>query len=492
MNNRLFLPLCIALLSFSCTIFAQSISDEGTTKFTLFEIIDIAGDQSTAALRAETTKENRYWSYRQYRAQYYPQLGFDGQFPNFTRTFDRIRQDDGSYDFLPVSVNSSDINFRLSQNLAMTGGSVFVNSRVARADNFDTDETIYSGNPVEVGIIQPLFSFNRLKWDQRIEPLRFEESRKQYREDLEWISVNITERFFNLILAQISLEIAQKNLANNDTIFKIAQGRYNLGKIGEDELLQLELTLMNAQQQVEQANADLQTHALRLKSFAGMSLPGNIELLLPEDIPDFTVNEEMALAQARKNRADAVAFQRRKLQADSEIAQAKGNSGVSMDLYAKFGLSNRDNTIGELYSDSQNHQFVSLGFDIPIIDWGRRKSSVKTAEANQKLVQYSVAMDEINFEEEVLTQVRQLKMLRARIKITRKADQIADKRYEISKNRYLIGKIGITDLNIAMQEKDKAKRDYIQSLRDFWTAYYNLRRLTLYDFENNLPLKPVE
>jgi hypothetical protein len=35
-----------------------------------------------------------------------------------------------------------------------------------------------------------------------------------------------------------------------------------------------------------------------------------------------------------------------------------------------------------------------------------------------------------------------------------------------------------------MQEKDQAKRNYIETLRDFWIAYYEIRKLTLYDFEN--------
>jgi len=61
-------------------------------------------------------------------------------------------------------------------------------------------------------------------------------------------------------------------------------------------------------------------------------------------------------------------------------------------------------------------------------------------------------------------------------------------RYDITKNRYLIGKIDITDMNIALTEKDEAKARYIQSLQDFWTAYFNLRRLTLYDFEEGFQI----
>ena len=65
------------------------------------------------------------------------------------------------------------------------------------------------------------------------------------------------------------------------------------------------------------------------------------------------------------------------------------------------------------------------------------------------------------------------------------ADEIADKAYNISKELFLIGKISITDLNQALASKDMAKQSYVSTLRDFWTAYYQLREKTLYDFENS-------
>jgi outer membrane protein TolC len=99
-----------------------------------------------------------------------------------------------------------------------------------------------------------------------------------------------------------------------------------------------------------------------------------------------------------------------------------------------------------------------------------------------------VAQEEINFDQQIYTQVKQFKMLRDQLLITSKADLISLNRYEIAKNRYLIGKISITDLNIALQDKDLAKRAYISSLRNFWTSYYDLRVLTLYDFERGRDL----
>ena len=495
MNKHTFL---LILLFFPIYILNAQNESAGERIFTLKETINIARQQSIASKQASTTRENRFWQFQSYRSNYKPQLGLDGTLPGYNRSFSPITQEDGTIAFRGIQNNSSDLNLRLQQPIAPTGATIFLNTGINRFDNFLENEDIglvkywqYSGTPLEVGLIQPLFQYNKLRWDKKIEPLKYQESQREYFENLEEISVNTTRRFFDLMLAQINLEIAQKNVANNDTIFKIAQGRYNLGKIAENELLQLELQLMNSRQQVAQARLDIETRSLRLRTWVGLNDISTMQLVLPEEIPEFEVNEQTALIHAKANRSDPISYDRRKLEANSAIAQAKGDAGPRADLFARFGLTNRteqDAPIGDIYRDPRDQQIVQMGFEIPIMDWGRRKSRVKTAEANQKLVEYTVDQDLITFDEEVLTQVRQFEMLKDQVKITRLADDIAQRRYDITKNRYLIGKIAITDMNIALTEKDEAKARYIQSLQDFWTAYFNLRRLTLYDFENNFQI----
>ncbi len=494
MNKIKFLVLAAGLF-FAANISAQ---DKQSLRkvYTLKEIINIARQQSIASKQAETTRENRFWQFQRYRSNYKPQLDLVGEFPAYNRSFDEVRQEDGSYEFKPVSYNNSELSLRLSQDITATGTRVFLNTGINRYDNFLDDDLndpyhIYRGNPLEVGILQPIFQYNRLKWDKKIEPLRFEESQREYIERLEEISVFTTRRFFDLMLAQINLEIAEKNVANNDTIYKIAQGRYNLGKIAENELLQLELQLMNSRQQVAQSKLDIEMGNLRLKTWVGLTDVANFQLYLPEEIPIFTVDEEVALVHAKANRSESLAFERQMLEADAEIAQAKGDTGPQADLFARFGLTNRTERgapLGDLYDNPENQQIVQFGFQIPIMDWGRRKSRVKTAEANQKFVQYTVDQDIITFDEEVLTQVRQIEMLQEQVRITRVADDIAQRRYNITKNRYLIGKIDITDMNIALTEKDEAKARYIQSLEGYWMAYFTLRQLTLYDFEEGFQI----
>ena len=307
---------------------------------------------------------------------------------------------------------------------------------------------------------------------------------------MEFVSRNAVDRFFDYLDAQVNFQIAEFNLANNDTIYNIEKGRYNIGTASEDKLLQVELQLLRSQQDQAQAQLDLQTSRLALRTFIGLNEDATFDLLLPENIPVFPVDEKVALQYAKDNRSDFIAFERRRLEADAQVAQAKGQR-FQMDLNASFGLNSAAATFDESYQNAQTQQFANLTLNIPIVNWGRNEARMKTAIANKQLTDFVIAQEEQNFEQEIITQVRQLEVLRQQIEISKKSDEVAQKRYEVAQNRYLIGKIDITNLNIALTEKDTAKRSYISALRSYWIAYYDLRRLTLYDFANNQLLYTV-
>lgn len=489
MNNTTTYIFTVLLIFFtSYQLKAQDGDEPIIRQYSLDQIIELVQSQSPFALRAETRKENRYWNYRTYIAQYRPQVFLSGELPNFSRVNQAVQQPDGSFEFRRLNQNLTSLGLGIRQPIGFTGGSVFVQSELERFDNFETEVTSYSGNPAVIGFFQPLFNFNRLKWDREIEPLRYEESLKDYAEELEDLAVTATRLYFDVLLAQVNLELAERNQANNDTIYQITQGRYNLGKIGEDELLRIEYNLMLSRQEVAQAQLDLESSTLRLRSFVGIKDDEAFTLLLPGEIPDISIDEETAITEALKNNPSGVEFERRIKEAEREVAQAKGNTGLNATLSATYGLTNRGNQFPDLYINPENQQRLSIDFDFPILDWGRRKAQVKQAQANYELEQNTVTQDRINFEQRVFTLVRTFKMQRNQVEISLIANDIAARKYEISKQRYLIGKTSITDLIIQLQEKDRARRDYIRALDDFWNNFYDLRRATLYDFAEDKSL----
>ena len=77
---------------------------------------------------------------------------------------------------------------------------------------------------------------------------------------------------------------------------------------------------------------------------------------------------------------------------------------------------------------------------------------------------------------------QQFDLVRRNAEIAQRYMESAKKRYEITYQRYLIGKISITDLNLALTEQEASRLGYLQAVRDFWNAVFEMRALTLYDF----------
>ncbi len=461
------------------------VSLQAQNKFNMEDVIGRTLSQSPAFKQAETRKENRYWQYRYFRTNYNPQLRMSSNNAGslYNNSFTPVRQPDGSIKYLPLNQLNPGVNFGLQQPIQWTGGMVYINSTYNYFNNITNDTRQWNGTPFNIFLNQPIFAFNPYKWDKKIEPIRYEESKREYAESMEQISRDVVQSFFNVLVAQVNMQIAQFNLANNDTIFKIEQGRYNIGTTSEDKLLQVELQLLRSRQDVAKANLDLQTASLQLRTFIGLRNGENFELVLPDDIPLFLVDEQEALQYAKQTRSSYIAFERRRMEANQAVAEAKGQR-YQMSVTASYGTNNVGANLTDLYQNTSKQQLANVSFNLPIIDWGRRRALMQTALANKRLNDYIIAQDEITFEQQIITQVRQFEMLRLQIEITKKSDEVAQHRYNVAQNRYLIGKIDITNLNIALNEKDTAKRSYIDALKSFWTAYYDLRRLTLYDFAN--------
>lgn len=473
----------IALLLSSARLTAQSATD--TLRFNLTDVVEMAKNQSIAAKQAVTLKENKYWQWRTYQSNYKPQLVLDGRLPAYSKTYQEILQPNGTIDFQPVRNNNSSLNLSLEQSIAKTGGTIFGTTQLQRFDDFDRKNTLYNGVPYALGYSQPLFMFNSLKWDKRIEPLKYNESRQEYIESMELIAIRASGYFFDLLLAQVNLQIAETNFNNTTNILRIANEKFELGKVSHNEILQLQLELLKSKKSVASAKRDMEIAVLNLRSYMGLQSDEKIALDLPGSYINIRVSADKVLTEAFANRSDAIGFQRKVIEAKRDVAKARGDNSLNATLTARLGFSNSALNLPGVYRSPKDQQLFQLVFDIPILDWGRSRSRLKTAEANQKFVQYAVEQDQQIFRQEIFTQVTLFDMMQDQLILTAQADSIASEKYQIARERYVLGHLSITDLSIAFQEKDQAKRDYVFALRDLWGAYYQLRYLSLYDFEKN-------
>ncbi|WP_198173012.1 TolC family protein [Hymenobacter ginkgonis] len=447
---------------------------------------------SAAGIQARAAREGGYWSYRTYQATYRPQLALAGTVPNFSRAITPVVQPDGTTAFQAVRINNSNLGLTLTQNIGLTGAQVVVGSQVQRFDDFNREERRYNNQPFNLGLTQPLGYFNGLKWARRIEPLLYQENQRQYLEDREAIAQRVTELYFDVLLQQVNAAVAGQNAQATAELLRVGREKYALGRLSQSDLLQLELNLLDAQQAQTQARLDAETAAVSLRTYCALPTPdAGTEaplLAVPAPAPRLAVVPAEALAQAQQHRAATLAFQRRQLQAARDVAQARGTTGLLATLTANLGYVNQAPYLLDSYTALQNQQQVALAFSLPLLDWGKRRAIVRTAELARDQTQAAVSQEVRSFEQTVLTQAGQVPALAGQVRLAARADTLAQRRYAITRATYEAGRLSLTDLTLASAAKDLARRSYILALRAGWVGYYRLRGLTLFDFETQQPL----
>lgn len=480
-----------------CIVLAFGVQESGYAQnetelkvLTLPEVIEIARDQSLMALMSRHQFRSSYWEYRTHLARFRPGLMLDATIPSLNNSYESVTQPDGTEKFVQKSNMQTSLDMRLNQNIGLTGGQVFVTSSLQRNDNFGDEGTgtSYLAYPVTIGFMQPINGYNPLKWDRKIEPMKYEEAKLDYVNALERVSRQAVRYFFDLTLAQINLEVAEKNYANTDTLFQIAKGRYQLGTIAENELLQMELSFLNSDASRNEATIDLELRKSRLRSFLGFNERVSLQLILPSEVPIIEMDYSRTLQEAKDNNPELMNLERQLLEAQQRVAEARSQKGIRADLYAQFGLSQSSDGIDMVYQNPNNNQRVEVGVQVPILDWGLGKGQYRMAQSAEEVVKTNVEQSQIDFNENIFLQVMQFNLQDDQVAIASKADAIADLRYEVTKQRFLIGKIDVLDLNVALEEKDVARRGYVQELRNFWDYYYDLRGLTLYDWQKDKKL----
>ncbi len=485
--------LSILLLSavLSHTVLSQNQTE--LVRLTLRDAIEIARQQSPEAMMARHRYRGSYWQFRTYEASFMPMLSLDATLPELNRSISSVTQPDGTEAFRERRFMSSDMNLSLSKNLSLTGGQVFMNTGLQRIDIFsDTTITSWLSTPLNIGFRQPLFAHNQFRWSRKIEPLRYSEAQRRYIEDMEQVAITTINYFFDLLKAQISYQIQQLNRNNNDTLLQIVRGRFNMGTVAENELLQAELNFLNSETALENAVFMLRNNLFNLKSYLRLPDDITIELVKPDETPTLLIDPDQAVMHARKNRAASLGFNRRLIEAESEVNKARLDSRFNANLFAIYGLTQSAYDLRNVYINPQDQQQVMVGVHVPILDWGLGRGRIKMAESNQELVKTSVEQEQIDFDQEVVLEVSQFNMQQRQLMLAARSDTVALKGYEVTLQRYRIGKIGIIELNLAQTEKDNAARGYISALHNFWSNYYRLRKLTHFDFFTNRSLEFVD
>ncbi len=478
--SKIFLPIIALLLPVTTSAMT----------LTLEKTIELANDSSLMAFRYRNMYQAGYWQYVSYKANRLPSLSLTATPARYYRYMTQRYDSEQNIDiFRQQQMFSASAGLEVTQNFDLLGGSLYLETDLEYMRNFGQNKyTQYSSVPVRIGYRQDLLGFNAFKWERKIEPLRYEKAKKELIYNMESVSEQAVSYFFALALAQAEYRLAEENVASCDTLYVIGERRFKIAAISRADLLTLELDKVNARNTLENCRIALKRASFSLASFLGMDKNTEIELKMPGRPLTTAIPLDLALAMAKKNNPMLLGHRQTILEGEREFNRAKAESRFNASVNASVGFNQVADDFSGAYRSPLRQDLVSVSISVPLIDWGVRKGKVNMARNNLNVSRIAARQDELSVEEDLIMTVSDYEVRQRLIASASEALDLAETAYTQTRQRFIIGKADINSITLSLNRRQEAAKNYIAALQNYWLSHYKIRRLTLHDFELDMPL----
>ncbi len=461
-----------------------------SSPLTLQDAIALAQRSGLQAGTARFTRDAARARDQLFATQYLPSLSIGGTTPAYNRSIQGITQPDGSTKYLPVQQTLGSLSATVVQRISWTNTTLNFTSALSQVQvSGVAGLRTWSSTPFSVGITQPIFRANTQQWDRRQEDLRMTSAERRYLETREDVAIAVTNAFYDLNTAAVTLKNLEYNAAINDTLYTLNRGRFEVGKIGENDLLQSELALLRARSARDDAKLSYDRARSQFRLAMNLPVGAPVAIAVSNVVPLFDADTAVSVQQARRNASAMSDAELGEVSANRAVSEARWNSGTGGTLSASYGYNATASKAPDVYKNLLDAQQLTLQVQIPVFQWGAHSSQMEAAAADREAAKNTATTARLQLEQNAHFAALQLGQARRSLALAAKADTVAAKRFDVAYNRYSVSKIPIDNLFVAQQEKDQALGAFVQALRAYWIAYFQLRRTTLYDFERGAPIR---
>jgi Outer membrane protein len=464
---------------------AVATAQDRTVTLDMRQVISIANDSSLMAFRYKNLYLSSYWEFRNYKANRLPSLGLSIEPVNYSRNltkrYDYVKNIDV---YREQKSYSASTGLTLSQNFDPIGGTFFVETNTQYLRNFgDSTYNQFTTIPIRIGYRNELFGYNGFKWDRRIEPLKYERAKLEYLYNSESVAATAVSYFFALATAQTQYDMAVEQSAACDSLLVIGERRYKIGSIKKNDLLSLRLDAVNARNSITTAEIARKRASLNLASFLGMPTDTDIKILLPGSPSLPVVDVDKALEMMHQNSYMIKEKMQAVAESEKELDRTNKTTRFNASVNASVGFNQAADNFADSYRDPMRQDIASLSLSIPLVDWKQGRGQRNIAKNNLSIANIDAQQKIIELEQDVIITTAELSSRHQLLASAEQALILANDMYKETRSLFQMGNGTVADLTNAQQKLLNAQNSYIQSMQNYWACYYELRKLTLYDFE---------
>lgn len=492
----------LKFLAFGLIMFSGVAKSQDTLFLTCPSAIEIALGESYSTRSFKIDKQAMQYYFSYYKAMFKPRLDLNLDAPLWLESVTEIEQANG----LPVynSAGSLQVGGNLSFTYVLpTGGNLSLSTNPFRrnfttvlASDNSTLKTDMFNSQFSLYFTQPIFTKNKLRENLREAEYNYQKSEHYYTRSQMDIVYDVTQEFYALYRSKKQVEIALEKLTNSEESFRIAKLKLEGGRMAQGDVMSAEVSVAQNKAAYLKAINQMQNEEDRFKQLIGLDLNRKIWIVTDLEYKPILIDEQKATDEALKNRLEIketeMDINLLKIEVDRarRVREFQGNISAYYDLtgISTLGAGTTTQLVQSSFDNIRNrppNRGIALTFSLPIYDWGRGSSKVKQAKLNLQSKELYKENQEITIRREVREIIRSVNESSEQLNIHQKNLDLARQTYRISQIRFENGDISNQDLTIEQERLATIQLDYLDAFIGYQLSVNDLKRKTMWDFENN-------
>jgi len=381
------------------------------------------------------------------------------------------------------------------QPIVLTDGTLTLSNRLSWQNAYsgyqDVRTKAYTNN-IWLAYNQPLFTYNRTKLSLSELELALEDAALSHSLQQLNLERQVTGAFYDVYREQERLVIAREEYENQQQNYAIIKAKAESGLIAREELFQAEVNLANSNSSWQNQDVVVENIKDDFKILLGLSLMENISVQANIRPVKTEVELDKAIEHALRSRQEIRQREIDLVYAENDIIRASATNEFRGDLSLALGIFGDDPVLPEVYQNPTNSPRVSLSFNIPLWDWGERKSRIRAAEAMVQSREISMSDQQNDIVYNIRRIYRNLINLENQIVIAGQSQRNAQLTYEINLERYQNGDLTGMELNQYQNQLSQARMDMVSAQINYQMELLNMKIQSLWDFEANRSVVPDE
>jgi outer membrane protein TolC len=489
-------------LIFGIVFISKIVKAQDTLYLSCSSAIEIALGKSYSTRSFEIDRKAMQYYFSYYKAMFKPRLDLNLDAPLWQESVTEIEQANG----LPVynSNGSMQVGGNLSFTYVLpTGGNLSLSANPFRrnfttvlASDNSTLKTDIFNSEFSLYFTQPIFTKNKLKENLREAEYNYQKSEHSYTRAQMDIVYDVTQEFYALYRSKKQVEISLEKLKNSEESFRIARLKLEGGRMAQGDVMSAEVSVAQNKAGYLKAINQMQNEEDQFKQLIGLDLDRIIGIVTNLEYKAILIDEQKATDEALKNRLEIketeMDINLLKIEVDraKRVREFQGNISAYYDLtgISTLGAGTTTQLFQSSFENIRNrppNRGIALTFTLPICDWGRGSSKVKQAKLNLQSKELYKENQEVTIRREVREIIRSVNESSEQLTIHQKNLDLARQTYKISQMRFENGDISNQDLTIEQERLATIQLDYLDAFIGYQLSVNNLKRKTMWDFENN-------